>query len=90
MKKEIIRITSNLLAAGAFRNLPDEEVSRIYFLLSEAQQVNFSHLDLMIRSWYRANFFSMGVPEFLLYECNACLLQLKLPIIEGWIPGYAA
>jgi len=90
MQKQIIRLTGNLLAAGAFRHLPDEEVSRIYFLLQEANSSRFQQYESLIRFWYRANFFSMGVPEFLIHQCNECALHMQLPGIEGWVQGYAA
>ena len=88
MNKKIIILTDNLLKAGVFKHLTDDEVSRLHWLLAESRSPRFNKLESLIRTWYRGDYYSQGVPQYLLHQCNECLSAMRLPIIDAIPEGH--
>ena len=88
MHKKIIILTDNLLKAGVFKHLSDDEVSRLHWLLTESKLPSFDKLEILVRAWYRGDYYSQGVPQYLLHQCNECLSAMRLPMIEAGAGEY--
>lgn len=88
MHRKIFILTDNLLKAGAFKHLSDNEVSQLHWLLTGNGPRRFDHVEILIRAWYRADFYSMGVPQYLMHQCNECLSAMRLPMIEAGAEVY--
>ena len=79
MEKQVIDITRNLLNSGAFNHLSDAALTRLQWLLM-GRNTNTSAQ--VIQYWYSGNYFTQGVPQYLLHSCNMMLLQAGKPAID--------
>ncbi|MBS1932504.1 MAG: hypothetical protein JST96_00795 [Bacteroidetes bacterium] len=82
MKNAIINLTRELLNSGAFSHLPDDEISRMHWLLLQNQSVNeYGALEKMISYWYKGDYYASEISMHLLQQCNECLQGIGRPMI---------
>ena len=82
MEKQVIDITRNLLNSGAFNHLSDAALTRLQWLLM-GRNTNTSAQ--VMQYWYSGNYFTQGVPQYLLHNCNMLLLQAGKPAIDVFV-----
>ena len=80
MEKQVIAITSNLLNSGAFNHLSDAALTRLQWLL--LGRANTNRANQLMQYWYSGNYYSQGVPQYLLHSCNMMLWQAGKPTID--------
>jgi hypothetical protein len=80
MQKEIVTVTRNLLSKGVFNHLSDAALARMQWLLLTRNNSNADAL--LMQYWYSGNYYTAGVPQDLLYNCNLLLMQAGKPMID--------
>ena len=74
-----------MLSNGIFNHLPDDEVSKLYHLVAEADETSsIKLLGKLVSYWYRGEFFSTNVSPKFLQECNEHLQRIGQPMIETY------
>lgn len=80
MEKQVKVITRHLLNSGAFNHLPDGSLSRLHWLL--LGHSNADTASQLMQYWYKGDYFSQGVPQYLLHNCNMLLIHAGKPAID--------
>ena len=83
MEKQVIDITRNLLNSGAFNHLSDAALTRLQWLL--LGRANANRASQLMQYWYSGNYYTQGVPQYLLHSCNMLLLQAGKPAIDVFV-----
>jgi hypothetical protein len=80
MQQQVMSITRNLLNSGAFNHLSDAALTRLQWLLMARNNVDTTAQ--LMKYWYSANYYTTGVPQDLLYNCNLLLMYSGKPSID--------
>jgi hypothetical protein len=82
MKNIIINLTRELLNSGAFSHLPDDEISKMHWLLLQNQAASeYSSMEKMMGYWYKGDYYASEISMHLLQQCNECLQVIGKPLI---------
>jgi hypothetical protein len=83
MHHALIDLTRELLSSGVFSHLPDNEVSRLHWIiLGDQTRCTSTTLDLVLGYWYKGDYYSSNISPKLLQQCNELLQGLGRPLIE--------
>ena len=80
--KNILSLTTDLLAHGGFNHLKDSEITSLHHLILRLQEpLTTMQQNLLLTFWNNAD--AANLPASLLYRCNTLLQQMgRLPIVE--------
>lgn len=74
-EKQILSLTTDLLAHNAFNHLKDEEISALHHLILKMKEpLTTIQQNLLLTFWNHA--YTGDLPASLLYRCNTLLQQL--------------
>ena len=76
-------LTRELLSMGVFNHLPDNEVSRLHWIILQDQRSPGGEMmSSLLPFWYRGDYYSSNIPPRLLQRCNEFLQGLGQPLID--------
>ena len=83
-EKNILALTTDLLAHNAFNHLKDEEISALHHLILKMKEP-LTHIqqNLLLTFWNHA--YTGDLPAFLLHRCNTLLQQLGRSPLEEMV-----
>lgn len=85
MMNRLIDLTRELLGGGAFGHLPDDEVSRLHWIILQGQHGDVqTPLQPLLSYWYRGDYYTSNVSPGLLQQCNEYLQRLGQPLIDAF------
>ena len=76
MKLQILHLSNALLQAHAFNHLTDKELEAF------KKAIHIMSLENLVKTWYKADFFSSWETEKLLMHCNQVLYYMGLPTVN--------
>lgn len=80
-EKQILSLTTDLLAHNAFNHLKDEEISALHHLILKMKEpLTAIQQNLLLTFWNHA--YTGDLPASLLYRCNTLLQQLGRSPLE--------
>ena len=82
MINALVDLTRELLGSGVFNHLPDNEISRLHWMIMQGQQEDQIPLQPLFSYWYRGDFYSSKVSPLLLQQCNEYLQRMGQPLID--------
>lgn len=82
MINALIDLTRKLLGNGVFSHLPDNEISRLNWMIMQGQREDQIPLQPLLSYWYRGDFYSSNVAPLLLQQCNEFLQRMGQPVID--------
>ena len=87
----ILSITREMLSAGIFNHLHDDEISKLHYLIvSVADSKTNTQINQLISYWYKGNFDFTSDALRLLQQCNEFLQRVCRPLIENYSEEFSA
>ncbi len=89
MHQSFIDLTRELLSCGVFNHLPDNEVSRLHWLiLGDQTRCTSTSLQALLGYWYKGDYYASNISPKLLQQCNELLQSLRRPPIEVYVEEF--
>lgn len=82
MIRTLVDLTKELLSHGIFNHLPDNEISRLHWMIVQGQQDDAIPLQPLFSYWYRGDYYSSNANPHLLQQCNEYLQRMGQPLID--------
>jgi hypothetical protein len=80
MIQPLVNLTRELLNNGIFNHLPDNEISRLHWLIMQGDEG--LPLQPLFSYWYRGDYYSSNANPRLLQQCNEHLQRMGQPMID--------
>ncbi len=82
MTNPLIDLTRELLSCGVLNHLPDNEITRLHWIILQGQREGQLPLQPLFSYWYRGDYYSSNASPRLLQQCNECLQRMGQPLID--------
>jgi hypothetical protein len=82
MINALVDLTRALLDSGVFSHLPENEISRLQWMIMQGQREDQIPLQPLFSYWYRGEFYSSNISPHLLQQCNEYLQRMGQPLID--------
>ncbi len=84
MTNTMVDLTRELLNNGVFNHLPDDEISRLHWMIMQGAREDKLSLSPLLSYWYRGDYYSPGSSPRLLQQCNEFLQRVGQPMIDAY------
>ena len=82
MKQSLVDLTRELLSAGVFNHLPDNEIARLHWMILQDAREDQVPVQPLLSYWYRGDYYSPNASPRLLQHCNEWLQRMGQPLID--------